>query len=67
MEAKANAEMKVKVTQVRSLIGRSERVRRTLDALGLGRIGKMKLHTLNDSTRGMLKKVEHLIRVEKAD
>ena len=67
METSSAGETKVKVTQVRSLIGRSERVRLTLSALGLGRIGKSRLHKLNNSTRGMLKKVEHLVRIEKAE
>ena len=55
---------KVKLTQVRSAIGQSERHRGTLRALGLGRIGKT--NELDDSPvlAGMLRKVRHLVKVE---
>lgn len=52
------------VTQVRSGIGAKPKARGALRALGLGRIGRS--HTLADrpEIRGMLRKVDHLIRVE---
>ena len=55
---------KVKLTQVRSAIGQSERHRGTLRALGLGRIGKT--NELDDGPvlAGMLRKVRHLVKVE---
>jgi large subunit ribosomal protein L30 len=55
---------KLKVTQVKSQIGQSERHRGTLRALGLGRIGKT--NELEDTpvSAGMLRKVAHLVRVE---
>jgi len=55
---------KLKLTQVRSQIGQSERHRGTLRALGLGRIGKT--NELDDSpaVKGMLRKVRHLVHVE---
>jgi large subunit ribosomal protein L30 len=55
---------KLKLTQVRSQIGQTERHRGTLRALGLGRIGKT--NELNDSPalQGMLRKVRHLVHVE---
>jgi large subunit ribosomal protein L30 len=55
---------KVRVKQVRSDIGREPTVRRTLKAIGLGAIGKSKELPLNDSVRGMLRKVEHLLTIE---
>jgi large subunit ribosomal protein L30 len=57
---------KLKLTQVRSQIGQSERHRGTLRALGLGRIGKT--NELEDTPvlKGMLRKVRHLVRVEEA-
>jgi large subunit ribosomal protein L30 len=57
---------KVKLTQVRSAIGQSERHRGTLRALGLGRIGKS--NELDDGPvlAGMLRKVRHLVKVEEA-
>ena len=55
---------KLKLTQVRSQIGQSERHRGTLRALGLGRIGKT--NEIDDSPvlAGMLRKVRHLVNVE---
>jgi large subunit ribosomal protein L30 len=55
---------KLRVTQVRSQIGQTERHRGTLRALGLGRIGKT--NEIDDSPvlAGMLRKVRHLVHVE---
>ncbi|TML72571.1 MAG: 50S ribosomal protein L30 [Actinobacteria bacterium] len=55
---------KVRVTQIRSQIGQSERHRGTLRALGLGRIGKTAEHDEGPVLAGMLRKVRHLVRVE---
>jgi large subunit ribosomal protein L30 len=55
---------KVRITQVRSQIGQSERHRGTLRALGLGRIGKTVEHDDGPVLTGMLRKVRHLVRVE---
>ena len=57
---------KVKVTQIRSQIGQSERHRGTLRALGLGRIGKSREHDENPVLAGMLRKVRHLVKVEES-
>ena len=57
---------KLKVTQVRSQIGQSERHRGTLRALGLGRIGRTAEHEESPQLAGMLRKVRHLVRVEDA-
>jgi large subunit ribosomal protein L30 len=56
---------KVKVTQVKSQIGQSERHRGTLRALGLGRIGRSAQHDESPVLAGMLRKVNHLVKVEK--
>jgi large subunit ribosomal protein L30 len=55
---------KVRVTQVRSQIGQSERHRGTLRALGLGKIGRSSEHEETPQLAGMLRKVRHLVRVE---
>jgi large subunit ribosomal protein L30 len=55
---------KVKVTQVRSQIGQSERHRGTLRALGLGKIGRSAEHDETPVLAGMLRKVAHLVKVE---
>jgi len=57
---------KLKVTQVRSQIGQSQRHRGTLRALGLGRIGRSIEHEESPQLAGMLRKVQHLVRVEDA-
>ena len=57
---------KVKVTQVRSQIGHSQRHRGTLRALGLGRIGRSAEHEEGPVLAGMLRKVRHLVKVEDA-
>ena len=57
---------KVRVTQVRSQIGQSQKHRGTLRALGLGRIGKTAEHDDNPVIAGMLRKVRHLVKVDEA-
>ena len=57
---------KVKITQVRSKIGQSEKHRGTLRALGLGKIGRSAEHMESPALAGMLRKVHHLVRVEDA-
>jgi large subunit ribosomal protein L30 len=57
---------KVKITQVRSKIGQSERHRGTLRALGLGKIGRSVEHEEGPVLAGMLRKVRHLVKIEEA-
>ena len=56
----------LKIKQVRSAIGQTERHRGTLRALGLGRIGRTAEHPESPQLAGMLRKVRHLVEVEKA-
>ena len=55
---------KVRVTQVKSQIGQSERHRGTLRALGLGKIGRSAEHEESPVLAGMLRKVRHLVKIE---
>ncbi|HZP74232.1 MAG TPA: 50S ribosomal protein L30 [Gaiellaceae bacterium] len=57
---------KLRLTQVRSQIGQSERHRGTLRALGLGKIGRTAEHDDTPVIAGMLRKVRHLVKVENA-
>jgi len=57
---------KVRITQVRSQIGQSQRHRGTLRALGLGKIGRTVEHEEGPALAGMLRKVRHLVKVEGA-
>ena len=56
---------KIKVTQVRSGIGRPLRQKRTLKALGLKRIRHTVEHDATPQIMGMVDKVHHLVTVEK--
>jgi large subunit ribosomal protein L30 len=57
---------KVRITQVKSKIGQSERHRGTLRALGLRKIGRSVEHEESPVLEGMLRKVRHLVKVEEA-
>ena len=57
---------KIKVTKVKSAIGRSLRQKRTLEALGLKRIGQVVEHDPTPNILGMVNKVKHLVSVEEA-
>ena len=57
----------LRVTQVKSSIGRKYDQEQTLRSLGLGRIGKSHEIADNESVRGMIFKVKHLITVEELD
>ena len=57
---------KLKLTQVGSPIGQSESHRGTLRALGLGRIGKTNEIEESPVLDGMLRKVAHLVQVERS-
>jgi large subunit ribosomal protein L30 len=54
----------LRITQVRSSIGQSQRHRGTLRALGLGKIGRSAEHDDSPQLAGMLRKVRHLVKVE---
>ncbi|PKN76033.1 MAG: 50S ribosomal protein L30 [Candidatus Cloacimonetes bacterium HGW-Cloacimonetes-2] len=56
--------MKIKVTQIRSTINRKEDHKRVIEALGLGKIGKSRIHDDSPSIMGMIKKVSYLLKVE---
>lgn len=55
---------KLKITQVRSTIGRIPRHRKTIEALGLGRIRKSVIHEDCPQIRGMIRSVQFLVKVE---
>lgn len=56
----------IKITQTRSQIRRPGDQKRTLVALGLGRIGKTVEVEETPQIKGMVSKVRHLITVEAA-
>lgn len=58
---------KIKVTQTRSTIDRKENQKRTIVALGLGRINRSVVHNDTPQIRGMVKTVEHLVKWEEVE
>jgi large subunit ribosomal protein L30 len=54
----------IKITQLRSLIGRLPRHRRTVRALGLRRIGHTVVQKDSPAIRGMINSVNYLLKVE---
>ena len=58
------AEKTLRVTQIKSTIGRPKDQGLTLKALGLGKIGRTVEKVDNPSGRGMIFKVKHLVKVE---
>ena len=57
---------KIKVTLVKSAIGRPERQKRTLVALGLKKLNQTIEHDATPTIVGMVNKVQHLVSVKEA-
>jgi large subunit ribosomal protein L30 len=58
---------KLRVTLIRSGINRPEPQKRTIDALGLKKLGVAVTLTDNLAVRGMIRAVSHMVKVEKAE
>lgn len=58
---------KLKVTQIRSTIDRIEAQKRTIKALGLGKLHRTVVHSDTPQIRGMINAVLHLVKVEEID
>lgn len=58
------AEKKLKIKQVRSIIGRPARQKRTMESLGLRKINHEREVVATPQILGMIEKVKHLITVE---
>jgi len=54
---------RIKLQLVRSPIGTTQRTRATVQALGLRKMHQIVEHTDSPTTRGMVKKVAHLVRI----
>ncbi|ARC83695.1 MAG: 50S ribosomal protein L30 [Clostridium argentinense] len=57
---------KLKITLTKSLIGRKKDHIATVNALGLKKIGKTVEHEETPQIRGMVNKVNYLLKVEEA-
>lgn len=58
---------KLKITLLRSTYGWKPDQRATLKGLGLKKIGQTVIREDNPLIRGMVKKVQHLVKVEEID
>ena len=58
---------KLKITQTKSTIDRKEPQKRTIAALGLGKIRRTVIHNDTPQIRGMVRAVQHLVTVEELD
>jgi large subunit ribosomal protein L30 len=58
---------KLKVTQVRGVVGRQKRQKETIRALGLKRIRDAVVKEDRPEIRGMIAKVAHLVQVEEVE
>jgi large subunit ribosomal protein L30 len=57
---------KIKVTQVKSSIKKPKTQKRTLEALGLRKIGQVVEHENSPNILGMINKVKHLVSTQEA-
>lgn len=57
-------EKQLKITLKKSLIGRNEKQRKTVEALGLRKIGHSVVKKDNPQTRGIIQKIGFMLDVE---
>ncbi len=55
---------KIRITQVKSKIGKPERQKKTLEALGIRKLNHSVEHKATPQILGMVVKVRHLVKVE---
>lgn len=65
--AKKKSPKKVKITQVRSGIGRKGVHRRTIEALGIKRHQQSVVHELTPAIEGMIETVSFMVEVEEVE
>ena len=58
---------KLKITYIRSGIGRPYRQKRIVQALGLRKLNQTVIHQDNPAIRSMVRKVEHFVSMEVID
>jgi large subunit ribosomal protein L30 len=59
-------EKQLKITQIRSEIGKLESQKRTIKALGIKKMHDTVVHNDTPAIRGMVACVKHLVKVEEA-
>jgi len=58
------AEKKLKITLIKSTIGAVPRNRATAESMGLRKLNKSVILPDNEATRGQIRQIQHLIKVE---
>lgn len=58
---------RIRITQVKSAVGRQKIQQRTLDALGIKRHQQAVVHNDTPAIRGMIAKLEHLLEVTEVE
>ena len=61
------ADKKLKITLVKSVIGAVPKNRATVESMGLRKIGKSIILPDNAATRGQIRQVSHLLKVEEVE
>ena len=61
---KAGKKNIIRITQIRSRIGYKQKAKKTLDALGLRKINQTVEKVDTPAIRGMIKKIDYLLKVE---
>lgn len=56
----------IKITLVKSTIGRLPNQKKNVEALGLGKVNSSVIQKDTPAIRGMIRKVSHLVKVEEA-
>jgi len=54
----------LKITQIKSTIDRSKKQKATIEALGIKKVYRSVVHEDSPALQGMIKAVQHLIKVE---
>ncbi|MDG1295766.1 MAG: 50S ribosomal protein L30 [Saprospiraceae bacterium] len=57
---------KVRVTKIKSVIGRPAKQKATIQALGLRKMNQTVEHEATPQIMGMINKISHLVKVEEA-
>ena len=67
MKNKTTNNKVINITQVKSAIGRNKIQKQNLISLGLKKIGSSRSIIINKSTEGLIKKINHLVKIEKGN
>ena len=66
MAANKETDKKLKITLVKSTIGAIPKNKAVVESMGLRKIGSSVILPDNDATKGQIRKVSHLLKVEEA-